>query len=248
MTDRDSVLVQILAATDAVWKPMRQADWATPTPTVLYEYRKRFSSAGVPWHSGDPTEAGRKASQRTLEDLASAGLVTLHGRERRTAVRLTERGDVLARALAGLGNVDAGHCSLCEVLRLHDQMASELWLARLDNYADTDDCRRELWIVQRLMAPALWRGWVESGSDCHGRVWYWATDQGRQVAMLPAPTLPADLPPMDEDAAEVYDSEVVAYRERLRHAKPDHSNELGFIPLSASIPLRPKGEGKRRTA
>ena len=35
MTEQDSVLVQILAATDAVWKPMRKADWATPTPTVL---------------------------------------------------------------------------------------------------------------------------------------------------------------------------------------------------------------------
>lgn len=239
MTEQDAILVRILAATDAVWKPMRQADWATPTPTVLYEYRKRFSSAGVPWHSGDATEAGRKANQRTLEGLASAGLVTLHGRERRAAVRLSEKGDILARALAGLGNVDAGHCSLCEVLGLHDKMASELWLARLDNYANTDDCRRELVIVQQLMAPALWRDWVESGSDCHGRVWYWATKQGREVAKLPEPTLPADLPPMDKDAADLYDAEEIAYRDRLRHAKPDHSNELGFIPLSASIPLRP---------
>jgi hypothetical protein len=247
MTDQDAVLVQILAATDAVWKPMRQADWATPTPTLLYEYRKRFASAGVPWHSGDPTEAGRKSNQRTLEGLASAGLVTLHGRERRAAVRLTEKGDILARALAGLGNVDAGHRSLYEVLELHDKMASELWLARLDDYADTDDCRVELLIVQRLIAPALWRGWVESGSDCHGRVWYWATDQGREVAKLPAPTLPDDLPSMDEAAAGVYDAEVIAYRQRLRYAKPDNSSELGFIPLSASIPLRPKSRVKMQT-
>ena len=149
--------------------------------------------------------------------------------------------------LAGLVNVDAGHFSLCEVIALHDKMASELWLARLDNYADTDECRHELVIVQHLLVPALWRGWVESGSDCHGRVWYWATDQGRQVAKLPEPTLPTDLPPMDEDAAKLYDGEVIAYRERLRHAKPDCSNELGYIPLSASIPLRPKGEVTRRT-
>jgi hypothetical protein len=166
--------------------------------------------------------------------------VTLHGRERRSAVRLTERGDIVVRALVGLPNVDAGHCSLCEVVRLQNPIASELWLAKLDNYADTDDCRRELVIVQELMLPALWRGWIESGSDCYGRVYYWATDLGRKIAKKPEPTLPADLPEMAEEAGRLYDAEVIAARERLRHAKPDHSNELGFIPLSASIPLKPK--------
>lgn len=239
MTNEDAVLVDILAATDAVWKPMRQADWTTPTPTVLYEHRRRFTSSGVPWHSSEPTEAGRKAAQRTLEDMASLGLLTLHGRERRNAVRLTETGDIRARALAGIGNVDAGHCSLCEVLRLQNPIASELWLARLDNYADTDACRRELVVTQSLMAPALWRGWVESGSDCHGRVWYWATDLGRKIAKKLEPLLPADLPPTDRDTSEVYYGAMLDYRERLRHTKPDHSNELGYIPLSASIPLRP---------
>jgi len=206
MREQDAVLVRILAATDAIWKPMRQADWGQPTPTVLYEHRKQFTSKGLPWHSGNPTEAGRKAEQRILEGLASAELVTLHGRERRAAVRLTEQGDILARALVGLGNVDAGHCSLCEVLRLQNPIASELWLAGLDNYAATDDCRRELVIVQDLMLPALWRGWVESNSDCFGRAYYWATDRGREMARLPEPVLPANLPPMDEDAAEMYNT------------------------------------------
>jgi len=246
MTEQDAVLVRILALTDAVWKPMRRADWVMPTPTVLYEHRKRFASKGLPWHSADPTEAGRKAQQRTLEDLASLGLVTLHGRERRAAVRLTERADILARALAGLDNIDAGHFSLCEVLRLHDTMASELWLAGLDNYADTDDCRRELVIVQDSMLPALWRGWLEAGADGHGGVWYWAPDRGREGAKLPAPTLPANLPPIDEEAGTLYDAEVIHARERLRYAKPDCPGELGFIPLSASIDLTPKGERKRR--
>ncbi len=75
-----------------------------------------------------------------------------------------------------------------------------------------------------------------------------ATKESWRVAKLPPPKLPDGLPPMDDDAAALYDEAVIDYREGLRHAKPDHSNELGFIPLSASIPLRPKGEVKRRTA
>jgi len=171
MTEQDAVLVRILAATDAVWKPMRQEDWVRPTPTVLYEHRKRFASTGVPWHSGNPSEAGRKASQRTLEFLASAGLATLHGRERRAAVRLTEKGDTVARALADLPNVDDAHFYLQEVIRQETTgdgqgpMASELWLADLRNYSNTDHCRTELWIVQRLLLPTLWRGWMNAESD-----------------------------------------------------------------------------------
>lgn len=190
--------------------------------------------------------AKRKAAQRTIEDLASGGLITLHGRERRNAVRLTEAGDIRARALAGLDNIDAGHASLREVVRLQNPIASELWLARLDNCADTDDCRHKLWIVQTLMLPALWRGWVEAGSDYHGRVYYWATKLGRKVARQPEPALPDDLPPMAEDATEAYHEAVLNYRERLRCAKPDHSNELGYIPLNASLPVRPKEKGRGR--
>ncbi len=48
MTEQDAVLVRLLALTDAVWKPLREADWRRPTPTVLYEYRQRFASDGVP--------------------------------------------------------------------------------------------------------------------------------------------------------------------------------------------------------
>jgi hypothetical protein len=253
MTEQDAALVRILAATDAVWKPMRQEDWVRPTPTVLYEHRTRFASKGVPWHSGDPTEAGRKASQRTLEDLASAGLLTLHGRERRAAVRLTEKGDIVARALADLPNVDDAHSSLREVIRLESSgdgqgpMASELWLAELPNYSNNDDCYLELWIVQRLLLPALWRGWIDADSDCCGRVYYSATADGRQLAKLPPPTLPANLPPPDEDAAELYDSEVIAARERLRQAKPDCAGEIGYLPLPASIDIRPRVRRKRRS-
>jgi len=243
MTKTDAVLVEVLAAVDAIWRPLREVDWSRPTPTVIYEHRVRFASRGLPWPGSGLGEVGRKSTQRTLEGLASIGLVTLHGREKRSSVRLTDRGDIFARALIGLANVDAGHRSLVEVIRLHREMVREIWLAGLSDYADTDDCRDALAVVQEDLMPALCRGWVKSNSDCHGRVWYSATALGRKVARLPEPILPVGLPEMDEDALDLYCVATAAYRTRLRHAKPDCSSEIGFLPESCSIDLRPN---KRR--
>jgi len=66
------------------------------------------------------------------------------------------------------------------------------------------------------------------------------------VAKLPPPTLPADLPPADEDAADLYDDEAIAARERLRHSKPDCAGEIGYLPLPASIDIRRKVTRKKR--
>jgi hypothetical protein len=252
MTEHDAILVQILAATDAVWRPLRRADWARQTPGVVYEYRHRFPSSGVPLGLPDPSETGRKAVQRGMEDLASRGFVTLHGRERRASVRLTEHSDILARQLVGLPNVNKAHAALRQTIELQatgdglGPLTSELWLAELHDYADTDKCRQKLIAVQESLLPALWRGWVESNSDCVGRVWYWATDLGRKVAKLSAPTLPSDLPSADVDADKLYSNELLAYRARLRNSRPDVPGEIGFIPLPASIAIRrPKLKAKR---
>jgi hypothetical protein len=252
MTEQDAVLGRLLAFTDAVWKPLRDADWGRPTPTVLYEYREQFASAGVPWHSGEKSEAGRKADQRTLEALASAGLLTLHGRERRASARLTDQGDLHARALAGLPSIDAAHFVIREVIRLESSgdgfgpMAAEIWVAGVKS---TDSERSRLKLIELVdeAKPALCRGWLETESDCYGRVYYVATDQGRKIAKGPEPELPAGLPAMDEDAADLYDREVVAFRDRLRHAEPEDSGQIGFLPVPASLDIRPKRKRKQRS-
>jgi hypothetical protein len=234
MNDNSATLIEILAMTDGIFKPMRQADWTPPVPAVIYEHRTRFESDGVPWASGDSSVAGRKRTQRQLEGLAEAGLVTICKQKRRSGVKLTDRGDIIARALAGIPNIDAGHSSLCEILKYQDGKVCELLLAGLKRYDETDATTHEVWIVQRMMLPALWRGWVESNSDVYGHVQYRTTDLGRAIAKRKEPTLPPDLPAKDNEVNEIYTESTLSYRDQLRAATPEQTREIGYIPLSAS--------------
>jgi hypothetical protein len=248
MNEQDKTLISILAASDAVWRPMRRADWNAPAPANLWEARERFEARGVVWTTSG-SEAERKRSQRSLEQLSFDGMLNLRGSNKGHGVRLTDKGDIFARALCGAPNVDAGHSSLSEVIQLARQvnqdgavngarLTSELWLARLKNYSDTDDCRNKLWAVQTMMLAALWRGWVVSLSDCEGRVYYYSTEAGYATAKLPRPALPVDIPEYDDSADELYHAATIAARSMLRSAKPTRPNEIGYISLPCSLDLR----------
>ncbi len=247
MNDTNRILIELLAMTDATWRPMRRADWRKRAAAVLYEHRGRFAAAGVPWHPAGKDDASRKADQRTIAEMATAGLLTLHGDARRASLRLTDRGEAIARALAGLPSIGAAHATVAEVIRLEragdgfGAVTSELWLARLENYSDTLDCRSELVVVQYMAAAALCRDWLESGSDLYGRVWYWPTAEGRRIAKTPEPILSDDLPPKDDSAFELYDRIDGSYRSHLRHSKPANPSEIGFLPLPASMNITRKG-------
>jgi hypothetical protein len=254
MTEQEC-LVRLLAFSDAIFLPMRLADWVAPMPTILYERRERFATGGLPWHSGEASETGRKKDQRTLERLVADGLLTVHGGERRTSAKLSEAGDVYARALAGMPNVADAHGLLADVIRLEKSgdgfspMVREIWLAGLADYAPGDDsCGRKILAVQDCALPGLNRGWLKTESDCEGRAWYLATPFGRKVAKEPAPTLPDDLPEADPEAEELYDREVVAFRGKLRQILPANPREIGFLPLPESINISPKRERKPRKA
>lgn len=241
MTDQDKILVQILATTDAVWRPLRAADWAPPAPANLYFARRRYAEGGVAFGTGSGGEADRKVAQRIVLNLAATGLFTLHGDRRRASVKLSEATETNSRALCGLPSIVEAHRTLRRVIELEvgwswpGPLCSELWLAGLDNYAD--GVESELWDVQAKLASALCRGWVEGHSDLHGRVWYWATDQGREAAKLSPLNLPANLPEYSDAANELYYKETIAARSRLRCQKPEQPNEIGFVPLSASMEI-----------
>ena len=51
MRTRDSILISLLAATDAAWLPSRESHGVkiNSRVTSVYEARKRFREAGVPW-------------------------------------------------------------------------------------------------------------------------------------------------------------------------------------------------------
>ena len=102
MTEQDRILIEILATTDAVWRPLRAGDWAQPGPSNLYEARRRFSEHGVAVNTGSGTEGARKAAQRIVADLVASGLLVAHGNQRRKGVTLTPPAEAGLRALCDL--------------------------------------------------------------------------------------------------------------------------------------------------
>lgn len=233
-----TTLIDVLARTDAIFRPMRKADWVPPAPSNLWEARRRFSSAGVLWRVGGGG-ANRLAGERELVGLQEMSLLVLCGKAKRSGVRLSETAEIGVRALCGLP-LDA-HAALCRVVLLTEEregLCSELWIAELDEYADTDDCRNALWETMLLVLPALVRGWVASNSDVQGAVYYYPTPAGLAAAQLPAPALPTNSPKWSEPIGRFYHDQTIAARQRLRTSKPSSPSEIGECPLSASLDLR----------
>ncbi len=245
MNETDEQLIRILAQTDAIFRPMRAADWTPPAPSNIWEARQRFSEGGVTSSTGGGGEARRKASQRTVDELASTGLLVLCGDKRRVGVRLTEAGEVGVRSLCGLPGLDESHRVLRQIIELSakaddgQSLCREFWLWGVSNYSgDTKADANEAWEISLLLASSLCRGWIESSSDIHGRACYSATKAGRAAAKQPAPSLPRELPEWSEPAGRKYHDETIAARQRLRSASPTTPGEIGQCPLSASLDLR----------
>lgn len=235
MEEQDEVLIRILAMQDAIWRALRSRDWDMSYPAVILEHRNRFSEVGVPWMGSNPTESGRKATQRALEACAYAGLVSLHGKIRRNSVKLTDAGEWRARALSGLPGLDAV-LSLLQVIA--DQpviMPSELALVGWTTYQDAPEAevRATLAGQESMAAPAFCRGWLDAKSDCHGRVYFALTPLGMRVLANP-PAMPSGLPRRQQACEAFYDAQFGEALVRLRDSQPETIGEIGYIPLSVA--------------
>lgn len=250
MTRRDELLLKILAEIDAVFLPLR--NWTRPLPTVLYERRRDYPSMGIRWTPGNPTETGRKQAQRDLEDLVDTGLaISCRPKNVKTlGVRLTDHGESYARALFG---IDALGCAL-EALRTINRLADhpdaagrgcvcEDLITGIPHVeaAGNRDKKIEYSAMESTALPALIRGWMESNSDIHGRVWYWLTDAGRGVLENP-PTWDFVLPDEVEGAWDFWNEKLNAAIELLNAAVPQDRRELGYIPIPVSLPRHKHGD------
>ena len=92
------ILVSIQAATDALWEPLRQREWAKPgMAAAIMERRRLFSKGGIRWSSASVHVDHRMESKRALDGLAQAlagsgvggwaASPIVGGRERRGKVR-----------------------------------------------------------------------------------------------------------------------------------------------------------------
>lgn len=244
MNERDRVLTQILAHTDARFRPLRSTDWTSPGPTNLWQARQDFLTGGVGLNAGG-SEASRKDRQRLLDDLVSGGLITKSGSGKAALYRLTEQGEAHARTVCGLPSLIESHEYLIEIIggeceTAHGPLTPEYILLGESNYQQTDEFTIRIFDLEMFLLPGLVHNWLTAKSDILGRVYFIATERGREAARQSPPTRPANLPFYDESAANLYFESRAAVRSQLRMAKPKNPSEIGFCPLPVSISFPPR--------
>lgn len=258
MTEQNAILISLLAAVDAVYlpdrKPMDHHRHAT-----IHERRAEYPAVGialVTLAGPGATEADRKAAGRALVALERAGLLTRHKPKwaRATSLRLTEKGDRRARAVAGLLGIDDALPLLDRLHtlrtdpRCHDEQGacwiSEWVLAdRRPGQVATEDDRAELHVQQMQLLPLLVRGLVDSNCTARGDVWYALTPDGVALAERRAagekPKARAKLPKASAAAEDFYYERIADELSRLQTTPPRQPQEIGQLPLPVS-PRNPR--------
>ena len=241
----DQILVSILAATDAIFIPDRDP-MMWPRHAVIYERRRNFTNAGVPWASERVLpgldEAGRKQIQRLLDELALSGMVlTFQPKGAKTlGVRLSETGDAQARALVGLPALSDALAALAQLAELERNGATCANLGRtwvpetaLAGVAWGDNERRHRLVeTEEKLLPAVVRDWAVSNCSVRGHCWYAITDAGRD--QLGKPIEAGPLPCANDDLRREYYHRVKAEFLALAAAEPKCEREIGEIPMPVS--------------
>jgi hypothetical protein len=212
---------------------------------VLYERRRDFPTAGVPWKGGGEP-AARKRAERALAALREARLVTIYCNNagRTTSVKLTEQADVIARALADLDNLDLAVDGLVEMV-FYD-LSGKRWVAEtcFTQGQGWGDGKQQLLVaVEHALLPAMVRGWLTSNATASGQVAYRFTPRGWDFIfeyMADAAAVKAgrddfaalsNLPKPVKGGCRLYFDELRLAMDSLSNAKPNQPQELGLIPI-----------------
>ena len=244
---KTSILVQILADTDALFLPNRS--WNFTKPTNLFFGRRRYAKEGVAWASGRKTAAERKAAQRALEALAKEGLVRVFraNNTKTTGVKLTDEGEARARELCGLPGLADSWWACRKLADLSKppgeaKTYDDVWITeeKFSNIphpgegADQTAFLREINWTEDEFLPALSRGWAVATSTVNRNVFYALTQTGWGVL--------DDDPPEDRPVVEpsreirrAYLDRIEEQLDRLEHARPENPNEIGMLPLPVSM-------------
>jgi hypothetical protein len=245
MTQRETILIHLLAATDALWGPNRA------NLPVISERREHFRAAGLQWSA---RWAGARSNEATRHGMASLfaeldltpfiDTVSPSGR-RVTSVRLSDAGDEYARALVGQATLADCIPRLTKLrdLRDDDRAAAAPYtgfvpedLLAGTTWGDVDQADA-LARTQFELLPALVRGFARSSCSIRRHAWYALTPTG--AAFLHEPVLPlAELPESSDDAWDLYASEVATERAALQTAKPSTEMCIGEIPMPVCPTLR----------
>jgi hypothetical protein len=236
-TNKNSLLVSVLAATDSLWLPTRDPRSNAWVNIALARTSFRAGQGGRWKPLAGTNEQQRKRRQRDLEQMSLDGLLTLARRResRLVGAELTAVGESLARAVAGLPGWQDSLASEDELRRLADSKFAAVeggWISErgLAGSGYGDDMKTaDFVLVENMLLPSLIAGRVESLSDGAGRVWYRLTEAGAPDV----PPEPTDVEPRD-DLRDLYELELARHLDQFQ-AKPQTRHEIGPIPLRCSL-------------
>ena len=251
LTAQDSILISLLAATDAVWLPSRESHSGELNVAVTnaYETRKAYRESGVSWSSGGRSEAERKEMQRALEDLSRDGLVTIArpNLSKTLFVKLTDTSYNRLRRQCGLPCRAIGFLML-RLVALYSTRPAKVYQhlfvpeTKLNKGRGWGDgFQNELFDVSQRALPALSAGWLDSRSDCQRHVYYWVTTAGWQF--LDDGSKPTDTESIKRDSRFelAYYQSLRLERARLFTRTPTDDCELGWLPLPVAHHDMPVG-------
>lgn len=236
MTEDQTILIQLLAQTDALWLPVRSH--VRPGIVNVSFGRKLFHEAGMPWRNATQNNIRRVQIGRLLDAMQESGMLTIiRGNIKFPLVKLTDEGERQARVLAGLPPLtDALSILDAMVDRSTDPLTwvSEHILSLDDNGEGTID-QLDLLTVENMSLPALCRGWLESHSDVRGHVRYRATAAGLD-ALAKWDRNDEGRPEADPEADRFYETTLKAALSSLATDSPEDAREIGPVPLNCSMP------------
>lgn len=243
LTTHDSILVSLLAATDAIWLPSRE--WhenyvLNPAVTNSYELRKQFRESGIAWASGESTEAGRKEKQRALEELARGGLITIAkpNLSKTLFVRLAAGAYDRTRRQCGLSGFEVGflmlklvaHFSVRPATVMQHIYVPETTLNNGRGWGDEN--QNELFGVSQRALPAFVAAWLNTNCDAERHIYYTVTPAGWKLLDDGwKPGRPVEEIHRDTRFELTYYEKFGIERAKLFTRKPDDDGELGWLRL-----------------
>ena len=236
MTENARILATALATADAARLPIRS--WSGVNGQNVSQARKRLTSEGLRLPSDATSPAERQARSRALRKMDRAGLLAVTGETRAHVVKLTPLGDHAARKLCGLpGRLSAWLATnrLTSGEPRRDGWTSELCLCdpRPDSsYAPP----AELQTIEAMLLPAIFDGWVESGSTYLGHAFFRLTADGLQALSDGEPADDDDDDGVDLDCRDLYGRTLREAGLRLATVTPDVARDIGSLPLPVSCP------------
>jgi len=235
------ILIDVLARVNCIFTPIRYR--VRRLEIAIQELQHDYGGNGVPYRAGGDV-ARRKARERSLNELARAGLVTLLGDARRSRVKLSDECDSKLRATAGLSGLTETLCLMAGVVEATVKgwayggpsgvFVPECYLTGM-NWRDPEvrpQVKKRIFILEEFSLYGQVRGWLSSFYDTKCQWFYSVTPAGHQV-LEHLPELRSD-GSYNSEAANYYDDGFPEAETWLSTVRPSLENQA-VIPFPAGL-------------